>query len=1068
MKIKLYMMLLVAIFLLPLHAYCQNLQAKLVGSVYENTENQPLIGASVWIVEAEIGAITDDKGGFELNLAHGRYNVEVTYLGFEKASFDIQVPISEPLLVYLEGDGFGMDEVTILSTGYQQLPKERATGSFVHLDETLITRSVGPNILDRLADVTSGLVFNQSGSGSDPISIRGRSTLFANANPLVVIDGFPYDGPLENINPNNVESITVLKDAAAASIWGARAGNGVIVISMKKGSADQPMKVSINNNVIFRESPDFYYRPRMSVSDYIDTEQRLFDNGFFRSREISQANYALSPAVELMILNRDGLLTESGLSEGLERLKSHDIRDDYKYFYRSPIHQQHSANVSGGGAGMRYNLSASYDNNLNQLIGNSDDRFTLGGNYNFSMLNDKLTIGVGFYLTQGANVEDAVDPTRIRLSALDALYPYAKLVGEDGLPVSLPIDYRTSFISGLEGTGLLDWTYSPLGERGLINSRAEQSDKRFILDAGYSLLPGLKFDVKYQYWDNREERTVHHSQDSYFSRDLINRFSRVLDNGSINRPIPVGGVYDFRHSLASSHTFRSQLNYNKSWGQDHQVVALGGFEAKDYKLKTLQTRQYGYNQELATVQPVDYINTFPQFQNPSTVGRIPYIDNQTGITDRFVSYFFNASYFYKDRYIVTASARKDMSNLYGVESNQKGVPLWSSGLGWIISEESFFNLDNLPYLKLRTSYGFNGNTDRTLTALTTATFFSSNFFTGLPYANITNPPNPNLRWEKSKMVNYGIDFSTKDGRIEGSIEYYQRNGYDLVGFAPVAPSSGMRNFKGNTASSEGSGVDVEIKTVNLNRRVVWTTNWLFNYYEDKIVNYGDEHTVRTMLQFGASSVYPLEGYGMFPVFSYQWAGLNPDTGDPMGYLDGEVSQDYAAINRETVFGDLIFHGTARPNVFGAIRNNLNWLNFSLSFNISYRLGYYYRRESIRYGNNFGLGGHGDYAYRWLSPGDELVTNVPSLPSATNNLRDDLYNFSSALIERGDHIRLQDIRLSYLFEKKSFPRLPFQRAEVYSYVNNIGILWKASDDPLDPDFRTMKPLRSIAFGLRVDF
>ncbi|MEB2778757.1 TonB-dependent receptor plug domain-containing protein, partial [Algoriphagus sp. D3-2-R+10] len=166
-----------------------------------------------------------------------------------------------------------LGEVEVVSTGYQEIPRERASGSFVQLGQEMVNRRVSTNILDRLQDITPGLIFNRFNESQDPISIRGRSTIFANTTPLVVVDNFPYDGPLENINPNDVESFTILRDAAAASIWGARAGNGVIVITTKKGKSGSAPKVSLNTNLIFTEKPDLFYSPRMDNSDFVEVER---------------------------------------------------------------------------------------------------------------------------------------------------------------------------------------------------------------------------------------------------------------------------------------------------------------------------------------------------------------------------------------------------------------------------------------------------------------------------------------------------------------------------------------------------------------------------------------------------------------------------------------------------------------------------------------------------------------------------------------------------------------------------------------------------------------------------
>ena len=212
----------------------------------------------------------------------------------------------------------------------------------------------------------------------------------------------------------------------------------------------------------------------------------------------------------------------------------------------------------------------------------------------------------------------------------------------------------------------------------------------------------------------------------------------------------------------------------------------------------------------------------------------------------------------------------------------------------------------------------------------------------------------------------------------------------------------------------------------------------------------------------------MEGKPLYAIFSYPWAGLNGDNGLPMGYLNEEPSTEYSQILAATTPEDLVFHGSGRPQVFGGIRNTVAWKGFSLSMNVTFRMDYYFRRASVNYYDLLsGKITHSDYAMRWQEPGDEAKTQIPAMPQSADFSMEDFYSNSSILVERGDHVRLQDIRFGYLTDRSKLSWLPFQKTELYIYVNNIGILWKASDYQLDPDFPSMRPLRSIALGVRLD-
>ncbi|MBT1704907.1 SusC/RagA family TonB-linked outer membrane protein [Chryseosolibacter indicus] len=1060
MKQKLLIPLMIV---LNLTSFAQSRRVQ--GKVISAADQQPLPGVNVIVKGTTHGISTDAEGNFAVQASENDVLV-FSFIGYTTA--EVAVGGETVINVSLVEDITTLSEVMVYSTGYEQLPKERVTGSFAMADHELVNRKVSTNVLDRLEDVTSGLIFNRGGSASDPISIRGRSTLFANANPLVVIDNFPYDGDLSNINPNDVESITVLKDAAAASIWGARAGNGVIVITTRRGSERNASRISFNSNITIGEKPDPFYVPIMSTADYIATERQLFENGYYTSIENQLTHRALTPVVELLIANRDGLLSSEELETKLAALRNKDVRNDYsKYLYQKSVNQQYALSLSGGSKPHQYYVSVGYDKNDATLVGNAKDRLTLNARNNWSLLKDKVSVSGDLYYTCSTHQNNGIDPSTLRMTTFDRLYPYASFADDNGNPLSITQDYREGFKREAEAKGLLDWSYRPLQELHEVDKTTKATDYRVNASVSYQFIPGLSANVLYQFWNSDTQGRNHYSEKSYFARNLVNQYTQVSTTGQRTLPIPEGGILDINNQSAFSNNLRAQLNFNKAFGK-HQVNAIAGYEVKEVRTNGTQYRYYGYNDALANSSAVDYATQFQQYYYAFTQARIPSVDGQTDLTDRFLSYYGNAAYTYNQRYTLSVSARKDQSNLFGVEANQKGVPLWSTGFSWNISEEPFYNVSFLPHLKFRATYGYNGNIDKTVTAYTTAQTFGTNSITGLPYARILNPPNPSLQWERIRIVNLGLDFEIIRNIASGSIEYYRKNGEDLIGFAPVAPSTGLNRYKGNTASTKGHGVDIVLNTTNVNRAVKWQTNFLFSTSQLTVTHYKDEATSWYLLNYGDTGGYLREGNTPFGLYSYAWAGLDPATGDPQGYWEGAVSKDYLEITQNTKPEDLVYHGPARPTTFGSIRNTFSWHNLSLSFNISYRLGYYFRRNSISYGNNLGLGGHGDYYERWKNRGDEKHTQIPSIPASYDANQGPFYAFSEVLVEKGDHIRFQDIQFSYTLAKSSTPGMPFQRAQVYMYVNNLGILWKASDKVPDPDYRQYGALKTYALGLKVDF
>ncbi|WP_111672700.1 SusC/RagA family TonB-linked outer membrane protein [Algoriphagus litoralis] len=1030
------------------------------GQVKAGPDQELIPGVSVLIKGTAIGTVSDSEGKFRINVPQEYSQLVISFLGFKTK--EIELTGSESFLdISLETLDMDLDEVQVMATGYQEIPRERANGSFVTLDRDLVNRRISTNILDRLEDVTPGLIFNRVGSATEPISIRGRSTINANAQPLIVVDNFPYDGPIENINPNDVESITVLKDASAASIWGARAGNGVIVITTKRAKEGQNLRVSFNANTTVTELPDLYYDPKMSIASFIDLERELFDRGLFNSSINSNNKPRVSPSVEALLKARNGQITRAEAESLLEQYKQQDVRRDLlNYYYRPAVNQQYSLSLSGSSPNHRHNLAIGYDRNQSQVVGNGNSRFSLTKNDDWNLLNGKLELGTGIYWVQGNSSSS---------TELPPSFIYDQLAGPNGEPLTITRTYSERYISSISNQRpeLLDWTFVPLNEIGMLDDRSKSSDLRLNANLGYRIIPSLKAEVKYQYWTNNSQTKNHSPKESFFVRDLINQFSEFDAEGNITRHIPIGGILDLQNGRGESHSLRGMLSYNESIGKG-TLNAIAGFEGKMLSSTSDGMRYFGYDDELGISVPVDPLTRFRRLHNNS-LGSIPASQTHSGIADRFISYFINASYQLDTRFNFSASARKDQSNLFGVNANQRGVPLWSIGGGYTLSEEKWYKFEAIPYLRVRLTYGYNGNVDKSTSAFTTARYFvsASSIIPNLPSAAIINPPNPNLSWEKIQITNLALDFGSKNSRVSGSLEFYQKNGEDLIGDIEVPSSTGVYNFRGNFANTSTFGYDFNLSTQNIDRGFPWKTDFFWSYVREKVTRY--DFTTAPSNYINSGGVFPFVGRPLFGVYGYEWAGLNPENGNPLGIIDGQPSEDYREILNSATPESLQYAGPGRPVHFGSIRNTFSWKGLELSANISFRMGYFYRRTSVNYNSIYqGAFDHADYDQRWREPGDELITQVPSMPSAQNAFRNTFYLGSAGLIGRGDHIRLQDIRLAYSFSGLNGLPQSLRNIQAYVYANNIGLLWKATEDAFDPDFRTSRPLRSIAMGINWNF
>lgn len=1033
-----------------------------------NEKGEPVV-ATVTVKGTKNAVSTDANGFFVLKDVKEDAVLVITGVGIE--TLELKVDGKSELNTISTKTKVVEGEEVLINTGYQKLKPNEMVGSVVQINNELINRSVSTDILTRLQGVSAGVLFDR---GFDEhinqrsnIIIRGNSTILSNKQPLIVLDNFPFEGDITSINPNDVESITILKDAVASSIWGTRASNGVIVITTKKGRYNQRTRVTLNSNISLVDKPDLFYAPILSAADYIDIEAFLFRNRKYDADINSPLRPALTPAVEILLRRRNGDISASDSAAQLGLLKTLDVRHDIRdYFINRPVLQQYSLNVRGGGANNEYFFSAGYDRNLNTSTNFS--RITLNGSNTYSFLDRKLEITTSILAshTQSKSLG----------SFGGSIYPYAQLATADGdpLPISL---LRQGYIDTAGGGRLLDWRYFPLRERELIDDKTTGFNYRITVGAKYKILRGLDVDVKYLYEKQRTEVRSLKNQDSYFTRDYINQFSSInWSTGAVTRPVPLGGILDFQNVEYASQRLRGQLNYSTVWHNQHRITALAGGELGEATVDGNTYRYYGYNSDIGSSVPVDFVNNFLNYitNNPSTIGNM---QSFSGLTDRFVSVYGNFGYIFNDRYSFSGSMRRDGSNIFGTGTNNKWKPLWSIGAGWDVSKERFYKLSWMPELRLRASYGYQGNVNNSIPALLTIAYSGGVNKWNLPIAQIRNPPNPDLRWENMRVINLGVDYSIKE-RITGSIEYYLKKGSDLIGDKLLPPSSGAPlTNRTNSADMRGHGIDVVINTRNLTGTFDWSTTFLFSYARDRVTKYQSVLSFISMYVIGSES--PIVGNPVSSLYSFRWAGLDA-TGDPQGLIDGQISKNYTALVNSVDLNDMVYSGSRIPPYFGSVRNSFKWKDLSFSFNVTYKFGHVFRRPSIHYDGLFsGLNmGHTDYLERWTKPGDEQLTNVPALVYPANSgptaNRDFFYNNSEILVEKGDHIRLQDIRLDYDFKKQNLRKLPFESIKIYVYASNLGILWRANNQGIDPDYipgvfsNTSLRGKTIATGIKIDF
>lgn len=977
--------------------------------------------------------------------------------------------------------------VVPISNGYQYIPKDRATGSFGFIDRALITRTVSTDINSRIENTIPGVLSNHGQSAAGiPIreipQIRGLSTIYADATPLYVVDNFPYDGDINNINPNDIENINVLKDAAAASIWGVRAGNGVIVISTRKGRLSDSIRTltpafSYSSSVTFQSRPDVFNISRISSADFIDRERSWFDSGYYN---FPSNTTPMSPVVDLLSKVKAGAIDPNTANTLIESMKSQDVYEDMeKYFYRGSVNQQHYLQASAATTNAAYYFSTGWDHNLSDVAGSSYDRVTMRL-HNILKISTPLQIETGITFTHNTTRANGNPGFNYQSThGHVGFYPYAKLADALGNPKPVSLDYSPGYLDAAHQVNFPDWTYMPLKDMQTRKYIDRAHDLLINIGTRYAFTRSLNLELKYQYETGGSGANDTHDASSYYTRDLINSFIQVDPGNSLSYPIPPGGILDVATQETTSHQARLQLNFKHNWGRQNNLTAIGGYEIKSLTSTLRYNREYGYDPDNGSYNSnIDYATLFSPYQqfNPT---KIPTAALPVQQIDHFLGYYINASYTLHNLYTVSASAREDAANLFGVNTNQKTVPLWSAGLAWQINHERFYHIDWLSDLKLRATYGRNGNVSRLASAYTTATYAQGGITSdSYRVGYIQGLANPNLRWEQVGVFNLGLDFTVKKA-ITGSLEYYHKHATDLIGAAPGDPTLGLIQVPGqpgyyyaNGATMNGSGIDLQLEAHILDGHTSSDLKWAANFIFSKTVSKVQKYLLNTTTGYSyinQHSINPRPGQPIYAINSFKWMGLD-NVGDPMGYYNGKPSKDWTSIVSNTLIDSMVHNGSSQPTIFGAFRNTFEWRHFTASFNISYKLGYYFRRPSISYSDLFNhWSGNADYALRWQQPGDEGRTIVPSAGGPTIPNRDLFYLNSSALVEKADHIRLEDIVISYDLEKKDHSWLPFEKIRIYNYLSNLGLLWRANRSGIDPYYINIpKEARRISLGVNINF
>lgn len=993
------------------------------------------------------------NGEFSFDLKRVPDTVRFTAVGF--ATVVRVINSSTFLRIRMTPETQDLEEV-IVNTGYQSLSPHEFTGSIALIDEKSIQMKVGGNILDRIVGHSSGLMqlvgkTEQSGSQANGLLVRGLGTINGPIEPLIILDGFIYDGDINNINPNDVASVSILKDASAASIWGARAGNGVIVIVTKSGRFNQSMQVSFQTDQSLQRPAQLNTQYGISAMEEIEIERFLFEQGYFETRFRTPYN-PLTPIQEILLQHRQGKLSEAEVEQRIAFWAGQNARQNYlDEFYTNSYNQNYNLQINGGSDRNAYLIGGSYSHKLSETY-NQNSRLNVRLNNQFK-ISDRISLATNVQLSKIENVYGRPSYGTYRPGGREA--SYLAFRDENGNPIPLDLHYRGSYTDSIGAGKLLDWKHYPADNYRHIDSRNDQLELFSVINLAYSPIRSLKLNGSFQYQIQNSDQVDHSNINEYNSRNTINQYTQFdPDKGTLSYVVPLGGIYNSRDASIHSFTWRGQANFREQYDA-HTINSIIGIELKGTGTGSqIHATQYGYQEDPLTYVQVDAMTRYPHFITGSPVR----IGGSTGLsrTDyRFVSLYGNLAYSYLNRYTFTGSVRRDGSNVFGANVNDRWTPLWSAGIGWDISNEPFFEGNLISKLKAVVTYGVSGNVDMTKTASPIGSY-STNPLTGYRFARITNINNPDLRWEKLSQFSMRIDLQDKSRRITSSFNFFKKYGRDLYGQAPYdftgwgASSTIVRNV----ASMEGYGVEMDLKSINYrNSNFEWSSFLFSNWNENVTTEYYKEtdYSDLLVLMTNGNRINPVIGKPLYSISAYKWGGLD-ENGNPMGFVDGVSSTDYMAINEfARVDGDNIrYIGATTPRFFGTVANHIRYRSISLSIGIGFHLGYFVKKGNLSSSAIVNGGAiHVDYLKRWQNKGDERITDIPSFVYPVDSNRDYFYGSSEVHVIPADHLKMDYLRINYALNTTQWS-MPFKQFDVNFGLENGPLLWKKNELGLDPN------------------
>lgn len=1084
------------------------------GKVVDN-KHRPLPGATVLIKGTTTGVVTNADGFFFILIPDTTAAVElvVSFVGMKSKTLAYKDrPAKGTWVIVLEEDLLEMDEVVV--TGYQNIKKSQVAGSVTVLEASKVKLGGVPSIENMLQGQVTGMnvIINSGDPGaSAKIRIRGTSSILGNRAPLWVLDGvilseedmsevnmtdlngddaaYLVGNAISGINPNDIEKITVLKDASATAIYGVQAANGVIVITTKQGQTGPP-KISYSGSYAVNQRMSYGDLERMNAAERLQLSKEIIeDNAAYSSMPVDYGYEGLY----MKWLNRE--ITYAEFTGGVQQLAEMNT-DWYDILFRNSFTHSHSLSLSGGSQGTRYYTSFGYDDTQSTALKNYSRRFTASAKVNSWLVKDKL------YLSFQTNVSTkntlgfhaSVNPNTYAYNTSRTIPCY----NEDG----------SLYFYDTYNRYYRDWgnyiSYNALHELDETgqSGRVNQLSSQFNLE--WNIWGGLKYKLHLSYQNSHSMKKSWATEDSYYITDKRGYthefFETYVPPTEDDKPkaeikdgseIPTGGIYAKNTSQSDTYVVQNTVEFNRSFLEDHVVNLMAVSEIRQLKNDGLAGTYYGWQPDRGeTFTPV-LTSAYIKLMSGGSLN-----PTLTKSTQNYVSWLFTGSYSYKNKFVLNGNVRMDGSNQFGSNPKYRFLPIWSVSGKYTLSNENFLrNSKVISYLAFRGSYGIQGNVDGGTSPDLVIRMGAQNGITGHNESTIAYLPNPDLRWEKTASYNVGLDLSLLDNRISVVADVYKKRGTDMIMTKNVSQSNGIQTVKINAGKVDNSGVEIGTTFIPLR-----TNDWdiaigiNYSYNRNKLID-ANEHLLTNDDKLAGNALVVGEALGT--LYSYDFVGLNPDTGYPVfrdmngktSFINdnGEENPNYSLWSDEV---NLVKSGVVTAPSQGGVNLSVGWKGLRLSGTFTYQFGGVNRLADI-YGKNKNYvfdpmsNVSKEYTQRWRKPGDEAHTDIPVLYNSRvyNKLTNryyisgksevagtTMYDRSSVRIAKTDFLKMRSLTLNYLLPQKLTSAWRLTDCALGLQVTNLFTWadkrWEGSDP--EAAFATTPLTRTYTLNLNITF